>query len=122
MAIPFRKLYKSGYAVFACFSCGSFYEEEKSPLGHKFDAAGKCHCGAVDPDYEGGEGEYCLGDVNGDGAINGKDSNLLKQILSGAVAVTEEMIAVCDMHKDGSINGMDANLLARYIAGEIAGF
>ena len=60
--------------------------------------------------------------ISSDGIVNGKDSNMLKQIISGAVAVTEEMIVVCDMHKDGSINGMDANLLARFIAGEIAGF
>ena len=94
-------------------------------MSHVFENGECTICKEADPDYVPDieePSEYTVGDINGDGAINGKDSNLLKQILSGAVAVTEEMIAVCDMHKDGSINGMDANLLARYIAGEIAGF
>ena len=126
----------AGYAVYACFNCGSFYEEEIAPLGHSFDSAtGKCPCGEECPhvSYTDGmcdrcgmaeptDGGYTVGDVNGDSVINGKDSNVLKKIISGAVSADGELVIVCDMFKDGSINGMDANLLSRYIAGEIAGF
>jgi len=72
--------------------------------------------------YVPAEPEYMIGDVNGDSVINGKDSNIFKQILSGSVGMTDELEIVCDMHKDNNINGMDANLLSRYIAGEITDF
>ena len=87
-------------------------------VGGKFDDAWMYCCYAYTP----AEPEYMIGDVNGDGVINGKDSNTLKQILSGSVSLTEEMEIVCDMHKDGNVNGMDANILSRYISGEISGF
>ena len=66
--------------------------------------------------------EYSLGDINGDGAINGKDSNQLKQLISGAAMPSEEEKLSADVNGDGAINGIDANILAQFLSGAIGGF
>jgi len=59
-----------------------------------------------------------LGDINGDGEINGKDSNLLKQIISGVITPSDMQFFAADISCDENINGNDANLLTRLLAGE----
>ena len=69
-----------------------------------------------------GKGIACiltLGDINNDGAVNGKDSNVMKQILSGATMPTETEEKAADVTKDGNLNGNDANILSRFLAGAI---
>lgn len=60
-------------------------------------------------------GEYLMGDVDGDGNVGGKDSNVLKQYLAGSIDSIHELNA--DMNMDGSVDAKDSNLLKQYIAG-----
>lgn len=58
--------------------------------------------------------DYTLGDINGDGKINGKDGVLLAQYLA-EWNVTIDMDAA-DVNGDGKVNGKDGVLLAQYLA------
>lgn len=60
-------------------------------------------------------GEYLMGDVDGDGNVGGKDSNVLKQYLAGSMDSIHELNA--DMNMDGAVDAKDSNLLKQYIAG-----
>lgn len=80
-----------------------------------------CPCGAM-TDITVIPALTVKGDINSDGAINGKDSNKLKQFISGSSVPTESELAASDVKADGSLNGMDANLLAKYLSGAIGGF
>lgn len=74
----------------------------------------------------GGDGEYKYaklkrmvtppsGDVNGDGAVNSIDSNILKRYLVDSTAKINEYNA--DLNFDGELNSVDSNLIKRMIAG-----
>lgn len=71
------------------------------------------HCGATKteavPALPG-----LLGDVNGDGIINGIDSGLLLQYL--AEWEVEIDLTAADVNGDGIINGVDSGLLLQYLA------
>ena len=71
------------------------------------------HCGATKteavPALPG-----LLGDVNGDGIINGVDSGLLLQYL--AEWEVEIDLTAADVNGDGIINGVDSGLLLQYLA------
>lgn len=54
------------------------------------------------------------GDVNGDGAINGKDSTLLMQYLAEWDVDIDK--AAADVNGDGEVNGKDSTLLMQYLA------
>jgi hypothetical protein len=58
-----------------------------------------------------------MGDINGDGAVNGKDSNMMTRIVSGNVVPTLVEKIAADVKEDYSVNGADANSLKRKIAG-----
>ena len=62
---------------------------------------------------------YTVGDVNEDGQINGKDSNLLMRIVAGKTTIesgsTQALAA--DINSDGTINAIDTNLFKRILAG-----
>ena len=57
-----------------------------------------------------------LGDVNGDGEVNGKDITLLRWYFAGGYDVTIEE-AAADVNHDGKVNGKDITYLRRYLAG-----
>ena len=57
------------------------------------------------------------GDINGDGAVNGKDSNLMTRIVSGNVVPTLIEKIAADVKEDNTVNGVDANGLKRMVAG-----
>jgi len=62
-----------------------------------------------------------LGDVNQDGVVNAKDSNLLKRVISGQIEFekgTDEFIAA-DVDFDASISAKDSNILTRVLSGMI---
>jgi hypothetical protein len=64
-------------------------------------------------------GDVLLGDINGDGEVNAKDSNLLKQMLSGSIefpAGSRENLAA-DINGDGEISAKDSNLIKQIISG-----
>jgi len=111
----------AGYERVCCTVCGEILSETvKEALGHKFYEGTCTVCGEADPDWV--EPAYTLGDINNDGAINGKDSNQLKQILSGGTVPTELEQKAADVNGDGTVNGVDANVFAQFLAGAIGGF
>ena len=58
---------------------------------------------------------YTLGDINGDGKINGTDSLLLQRYNNGWTDLPQiKSIEAMDINGDGKINGTDALLLQRY--------
>lgn len=58
--------------------------------------------------------ELLLGDVNGDGKVNGKDSILLLQHLTGQTADAFNQTNA-DYNADGKVNGKDSILLLQYL-------
>lgn len=65
------------------------------------------------------QGGVLLGDINGDGEVNAKDSNLLKQMLSGSIefpAGSRENLAA-DINGDGEISAKDSILIKQIISG-----
>ena len=71
-----------------------------------------CSCAAV----VSLAGDYIIGDIDGDGSINGKDANILKRCISGAQTLDDERCA--DINEDGTVNGSDSNLLMKFLAGD----
>ena len=63
------------------------------------------------------EDDILLGDINGDGAVNAMDTNLLKRVLAGVLTPDDKTIAYADINRDGQINGLDSNLLSRIVSG-----
>ena len=55
------------------------------------------------------------GDINGDGAVNGKDVAALRRYLAGWDV--EINVQAADVNGDGALNGKDVALLRRYLAG-----
>ncbi len=62
-------------------------------------------------------GETTLGDLNGDGAVNGKDANILSRVLSGGAVLGD--ITLADFDGDGALTGKDANLLKVMLSGKM---
>ena len=60
-----------------------------------------------------------VGDVNGDGVVNGADSGILKRCTAGwsGYASNIKNMDAADINRDGSVNGADSGLLKRYTAG-----
>lgn len=57
------------------------------------------------------------GDINRDGKINAVDSNLLKSLVLGNVALTPDEIKNADLNGDGKLNAIDTNLIKSIILG-----
>ena len=54
---------------------------------------------------------FGIGDLIADGAINGKDSNYMKQILAGSAS----QALAADIDAKNGVNGVDANLLLQMV-------
>ena len=65
------------------------------------------------------ETSYYVGDVNGDGNVNGSDSGILTRYASGWGGYADKIknMDAADINRDGNVNGQDAALLARYTSG-----
>ena len=63
--------------------------------------------------------EVVLGDVNGDGKINGTDTNLIFRHVSGTTELTGDQRKAADVNGDGKVNGTDTNLVFRFVSGVI---
>jgi len=65
------------------------------------------------------EEEVVLGDLDGDGQVNGIDSNYLMRAVAGTISIesgsSQEKAA--DVNGDGQINAIDTNMLKRILAG-----
>lgn len=66
--------------------------------------------------------DVILGDVNGDGAINVIDSNLIRRAAAKLGDLTDIQNVAADVNRDGKINVLDANLIRRYAAKLITSF
>lgn len=73
-------------------------------------------------EFDGGSVVVIQGDIDGDGVVNAKDTNMVRRIVCGVVTADENQVAAGDVNGDGKINGMDANILTRYAAGVIEEF
>lgn len=59
-----------------------------------------------------------IGDVNGDGKVNGKDVSMLARSLVGKATLTKVQEAAAEVLEDGKINGKDVSMLARSLVGK----
>ena len=121
-----------GERTFACIVCGETKTEEIAPLGHDYvlteeqpAAVGKegwklyvcSRCGdeqkkavpALEPDR-------LPGDVNGDGAVDGRDVLRLMKYFAGQDVTINE--ANADVTGDGAVDGRDVLRLMKYFAGQ----
>ena len=66
-----------------------------------------------------GSGGALVGDVNGDGVVNGADSGVLARYTAGWKGYADKIknMDAADINRDGKVNGADAGLLSRYTAG-----
>lgn len=65
------------------------------------------------------------GDVNGDGTVNGVDTNMIYRYVMGYIdesEFTEQQKANADVNSDGNVNGVDTNMVYRYVMGYIDSF
>lgn len=60
-----------------------------------------------------------VGDVSGDGEVNGADAGILSRYASGWAGYESRIksMAAADINGDGTVNGADAGILSRYTSG-----
>lgn len=58
-----------------------------------------------------------VGDINGDGKLNAKDSALIRKYITGSLTPTPAQMKLIDINSDGKINAKDSSLLKRLIVG-----
>ena len=63
--------------------------------------------------------DILLGDVNGDGKVNGTDTNLIFRHVSGTTELNGDQRKAADVNGDGKVNGTDTNLVFRFVSGVI---
>lgn len=61
--------------------------------------------------------KFMYGDVNNDGAVNGKDVTLIRRYISGGFTIDVFNKQAADVNKDNTVNGKDVTLIRRYISG-----
>ena len=61
---------------------------------------------------------YLIGDVNGDGAINGQDLQRLYEHIKGENHLSVEALPLGDVNGDGAVNGQDLQRLYEHVKGE----
>ena len=143
-AVKYETQYDSLLSVYRVESKGEGYSYQKLPktvtlpgggyiLNISSHRGGSLKDGTVNLLYKDNDGngdyvfasltlsdlEILLGDINGDGEVTAKDSNLMKQALSGSIEFkngTREFSAA-DIDGDGAISAKDSNLLKQMIAG-----
>ena len=55
--------------------------------------------------------EYALGDINGDGVLNGKDITRFRKYFSGEEKLNKYQLLAADLNQDGVINDIDFDIL-----------
>ncbi len=105
---------EDGSRNYSCKNCSYSASTTVPALGHSFKN-GECSvCRAPDPDHIP---TYTKGDINGDGTINSKDSNVMKRFFAGVASASEAQRFAADVDGNGVFNAIDANALARLISG-----
>ena len=70
-------------------------------------------------DFQFANLDYILGDVTGDGRVNGLDVNRLFRYVNGQISLNPQQLASADVTGDSRVNGLDVNRLFRYVNGQI---
>lgn len=101
---------EDGYERVVCRDCEYVESKTDKPKTEHDFANGVCTvCG----EKEKTEPAKLLGDLDGDGKLSAKDSNLLSKIISGLA--TEDALA--DMNEDGKITSSDSTVLVSVLSG-----
>ena len=66
-------------------------------------------------DEEYVDGEYAVGDINGDGKITIKDVTYVKLYLAGLIELDEHQLARADFYADGEVTMRDSTALRQYL-------
>ena len=100
---------KAGYEDKICTNCGETVSHTVLPaLKHNFEE-GKCtRCGAE---------RNSLGDIDGNGVINGLDYLFLKRYCLDTFSLRPEQLAAADVNGDGKVNALDYMMLKRHVLG-----
>ena len=61
--------------------------------------------------------DYILGDINGDGDIDGRDYIVVKKYVLGTADLTDRQLAIADINGDGEVDGIDYLLIKKHVLG-----
>lgn len=107
---------ENGAEILTCVLCGKTTGSTRTidALGHFYNN-GKCRiCGAEIPSAPPAR---LLGDVNGNGEVEGLDYMLLKRHILGSFELDEEGLASADIDQNGQVESLDYLLLKRVVLG-----
>ena len=102
---------EDGFEGLACTRCDYTEVNVIPATGHDYVDGVCSKCGEHDPDYvfDG------IGDINSDGYVNTKDSNLLKRIIAGKYEPDADERLAADLDGDGKITTKDSFALKKLI-------
>lgn len=74
---------------------------------------------STEPATQGEPKDYLVGDVNGDGIVNGADAGVLNRYASSWKDYDTKIknMKAADINNDGIVNGADAGILSRHVSG-----
>ena len=61
--------------------------------------------------------DYVLGDINGDGDIDGRDYIVVKKYVLGTADLTDRQLEIADINGDGEVDGIDYLLIKKHVLG-----
>ncbi len=61
--------------------------------------------------------DYFLGDINGDGDIDGRDYIVVKKYVLGTADLTDRQLEIADINGDGEVDGIDYLLIKKHVLG-----
>ena len=61
--------------------------------------------------------DYILGDINGDGDIDGRDYIVVKKYVLGTADLTDRQLQIADINGDGEVDGIDYLLIKKHVLG-----
>ena len=94
---------------------GVTYEYDNETIGNFYPAELTLSSAPYTPS---GAATPLLGDVNGDGVINGQDLQRLYEHIKGEKPLSVEALPLGDVNGDGAVNGQDLQRLYEHIKGE----
>lgn len=61
--------------------------------------------------------DYILGDITGDGDIDGRDYIVVKKYVLGTADLTDRQLEIADINGDGEVDGIDYLLIKKHVLG-----
>jgi hypothetical protein len=116
-----RTVKQIGTAVFgSCSNIKTVYYEGTEAEWNEIEIGNSTYLTRAERVYLGKDepDEAIPGDLNGDGALNAMDSNIMKRILAGVVTPSEEQMANADFDSNGNVDSIDSNLMAKAVSGK----